>query len=288
VDDGIMVHSSPSLATNVKVLQSLFTSLRAAFLAFGLCLELAKTELFHFAAYLIRQLGKPLYKGPFPTIDLGCSPFTGSTPLKPQHHWRYLGFFFDSYLHYNFHLDTYINKAYSMARAFCILGNSSSGLDPENRRLVYNMCVWPVLTYGFQLYWHVGAQGILRLSRHIQAVQNYAAQWITGAFSTTPLAAVNRVTGLPPVNIQLDFQLWCSYLWWWNLPEAHPITYLLNHNDPAFYDTFLCRSIVQILPHHIAFLKPAKRRKVPLSPATCEPYPLCGAGILAPTMQPPG
>jgi hypothetical protein len=118
VDDGVLLHSSTLMHFNMHILRHKFALLAAAFLRVGLILEPSKTELMHFAPYLLDKPGKPLYSGAYPSMDLGVAPFTGSTPLKPSFLWRYLGFFFDSKLSFSFHVDFYVNKAFSTIRAF--------------------------------------------------------------------------------------------------------------------------------------------------------------------------
>ena len=109
VDDGVLIHSSTSMHYNMYVLKTKFQQLVEAFREFGLTLEPAKMELMHFSAYDLTKRGKPLFSGPFPSMDLGVAPFTGDTPLKPALLWRYLGFFFDPKLSFSYHVDFYVH-----------------------------------------------------------------------------------------------------------------------------------------------------------------------------------
>jgi hypothetical protein len=183
---------------NMHILRHKFTLLADAFLKVGLVLEPSKTELMHFAPYLLDKPGKPLYSGAYPSMDLGVVPFTGSTPLKPSLLWRYLGFFFDSKLSFSSHVDYYVNKAFSTIRALRMLGNSIKGLDAKNRALVYKVAAFPILTYGAPLYWRYKGKGVLALLKRLQLVQAYVARWAIGAFCTTPGHAANVLIGFPP------------------------------------------------------------------------------------------
>jgi hypothetical protein len=146
VDDGVLLHSSTSMRFNMVLLQQKFRLLTDAFLKIGLVLEPAKTELMHFAPYLLDRLGKPIYNGAYPAMDLGVAPFTGDTLLRPSLVWRYLGFFFDPKLSFSAHVDFYVNKALSTLKALRMLGNSVKGLDSRNRALVYKVAAFPILT----------------------------------------------------------------------------------------------------------------------------------------------
>jgi hypothetical protein len=124
---------------NMHILQTKYQQLKTEFEALGLLLEPAKTELMHFAAHDLTKPGKPLYSGSYPEMDLGVEPFTGDKRLKPSKLWRYLGFFFDSKLSFSYHIDYYVNKAYSMIKALHMLGNLVKGLDFQNRTKIYKV-----------------------------------------------------------------------------------------------------------------------------------------------------
>jgi hypothetical protein len=231
------MHSSTSMHFNMHVLKSKYVQLTVEFDAIGLRLEPAKTELMHFTAHLLSERGKPLYSCPYPEMDLGVQPFTGGKRLKPSILWRYVGFFFDSNLSFSSHVDFYVNKAYSTARALCMLGNSVKGLDCHNRALVYKVAVFPILTYGAALYWKLGGAGVRTLLYKLRKVQNYAARWTIGAFWTTPGGAVTIIAGLPPLAAMLDELLDGTHCRWQNLPPTHGVSLVLNAPRMAFLDT---------------------------------------------------
>ncbi|KAF8626468.1 hypothetical protein AX15_004860 [Amanita polypyramis BW_CC] len=82
--------SSHSLDANIASLQTHYPCWKSSFQQLGLKLEDDKTKLFHVRTYNTELPGKPLFKGPLPSINLG----TPSQPLimKPQSSWCYLGF----------------------------------------------------------------------------------------------------------------------------------------------------------------------------------------------------
>ncbi|KZV69653.1 hypothetical protein PENSPDRAFT_562408, partial [Peniophora sp. CONT] len=62
--------------------------------------------------------------------------------------WRYLGFFFDTFLTFKEHVKFYANKALSTVRAMPLLGNSKRGLPPHSKRLIYISNARPLMLYG--------------------------------------------------------------------------------------------------------------------------------------------
>ncbi|KXN91271.1 hypothetical protein AN958_01406, partial [Leucoagaricus sp. SymC.cos] len=84
-----------------------------------------------------------------PAIDLGFAPFTFQSPLQPKEYWRYLGFFFDCQLLFNEHVYYWSTKALSTVYAMKMLGNSTHGLLPHQKCLLYYSYIIPLATYRF-------------------------------------------------------------------------------------------------------------------------------------------
>ncbi|PPQ91906.1 hypothetical protein CVT25_001189, partial [Psilocybe cyanescens] len=160
---------------------------------FGLALEHDKSEVFHFD----RSHSKDN-----PPVDLGYAPYTGATPLKPKLYWRYLGFYFDRKLTFTEHVRYYSTKALSTVKAMKMLGSSTRGLRPVQKRVLYRACVLPIVTYGFCL-WYFAAACCKGALHHLSVMQRSAALWITGAFRTSPTGGVEALAGLPPINLLL-------------------------------------------------------------------------------------
>jgi hypothetical protein len=126
---------------NLGTLKESYAVIFDLFTRLGLALEHDKSELFHFD-----RARSPTN----PTLDLEYSPYTGNTPLAPKTYWRYLGFFFDHKLSFNKYIRFYSTKALTSIKAMHMLGNSSQGLSPKHKRLLYRSCVIPIATY---LHW---------------------------------------------------------------------------------------------------------------------------------------
>ena len=263
VDDGVILHSSPSMQLNMHYLRTKYQELATDFLAIGLRLEPGKTELMHFAAHLITKPGKPLYSGPYPDMDLGVQPFTGDKRLKPSLLWRYLGFFFDPKLTFSSHVIFYVNKAYSTIRALRMLGNSVKGLDCQSRALVFKAAVMPVLSYGAGLYWRHKGLGVKGLLNNLKKVQSYSARWIINAFRTMPGGAASVLAGLPPLAAALDKLVDSTYRRWHSLPPNHGISLILANTKMEFinsvrYPTMLVQTKRGFHPTPALPKKPAK------------------------------
>jgi len=72
----------------------------------------------------------------------------------PKDTWRYLGFIFNRKLCFRQHIDFYANKAISMVKCIKILGNSTRGLNPQQKCLLYRSCTLPIALYRFQLWYY--------------------------------------------------------------------------------------------------------------------------------------
>ena len=142
VDDGTIIIQSPSLTDNCAVLQAAYIEIFQLFTAFALVLEHDKTELFHFDWSHSCKL---------PVINLGYMPYTSDTPLRAKGTWWYLGSYFDHMLSFQEHVRFYSTKALTTVMAMRMLGNSTCGLAPKQRHLLYRSCVMPITMYGLYL-----------------------------------------------------------------------------------------------------------------------------------------
>jgi len=118
----------------------------------GLIMEHSKTELFHFT-----RARHP----PNPSINLSS---VGGSVISPKPIWRYLGFYFDHKLNFNYHTYFYATKCLSTLSAMKMLGNFSRGLLPIQKRLLYRTCILPIALYGFQLWFFKGAPTIKNIT----------------------------------------------------------------------------------------------------------------------------
>ncbi|KAF8626738.1 hypothetical protein AX15_004715 [Amanita polypyramis BW_CC] len=85
-----------------------------------------------------------------------------------------------------------------------MLGNSIEGFTPSKRKLVYSACIWSIASYGSQLWFRKNSKGVKNKTRKLDKVKNTAMSWISGVFSTTPISALEVITAIPLINVQLN------------------------------------------------------------------------------------
>jgi len=107
--------------------------------SFGLVMEHDKSEIFHFSR---------VHNNTNPELDLLA---IGTPILKHKTYWQYLDFCFDWQLSFKEHIQYYSTKTLSTVKVMGILGNSTWGLLPLQKQLLYQSYVMPIATYGFHL-----------------------------------------------------------------------------------------------------------------------------------------
>src|SRR5207302_6980237 len=167
----------------------------------------------------------------------------------PADTWRYLGFYFDRKLTFRAHVKFYATKALTTVKAMAMLGNSSRGINPSQKRLLYRSFVVPLATYGARLWNFKGAKNkTIMLS--LTQMQRKAALWITGAFKTSPTGAVEMLAGLPPIHLHIKILLERDYARTRTLIDSHPTLSLIKerhglyseeHNHPTAIDNMTHR-----------------------------------------------
>jgi len=169
MDDSLLISQKKSYLLSSSFLLCSYNIMSKILIDAGLVIEHSKTKLFHFT-----RARHP----PNPSIDLSS---VGGSVISPKPIWRYLGFYFDRRLNFNYHTHFYATKCLSTLSAMKILGNSSRGLLPIQKRLLYRTCILPIALYGFQLWFFKGAP-IIKNITELKKMQQRAALWITGAF----------------------------------------------------------------------------------------------------------
>ena len=130
------------------ILPELYSSYRVVtdlMVCFGLVIEHDKSEIFHFSR---------AYNNLNPELDLLAIDVP---TFKPKTYWRYLGFYFDWCLPFKEHIWYYSTKTLSTVKAIGMLGNSSRGFLPLQKCLLYRSYIVSIATYGFRLWFFVGA-----------------------------------------------------------------------------------------------------------------------------------
>jgi len=108
-----------------------------------------------------------------------------------------------------------------------MLGNSSRGLLPLQKQLLYQSCVVPIATYGFQLWYFSRASTKAQVSL-LATIQCKTALWILGAFCTSPTGRIKTLAGLIPIYLHLKKLAKRSCLRAVTLPSQHVLLFLLS------------------------------------------------------------
>ena len=140
VDNGLFISQSNSFDISNSWLYCSYNILTNLLENFGLVVEYSKTEIFHFN----RSHG--LFNPP----HLDLSPLGGNI-LRPNETWKYLRFIFNRKLTFHQHIDFYANKLISTVKCMKILDNSTHGINPLQKHLLYRLYILPITFYEFQL-----------------------------------------------------------------------------------------------------------------------------------------
>ena len=213
---------------------------------FGFIVEHSKTEVFHFS----RSHGS---FNPSP-LDLSL---LGGLILSPKNFWKYLGFIFNRKLTFYQHVNFYSNRALSSVKCIKLLGNSSCGISPLQKYLLYRCCILPITLYSFQLWFYHHAP-LSYLLKALGKMQRRAAIWILGMFKISPSEEIEAIMGLIPIKLHLLKLGGRSQLWVMSLPTNHIIQCLMDslfsspHNwYPSFLNSFTNRQKANIKDHLI-------------------------------------
>ena len=138
IDDSLLIMQSKSLQLSNSYLFCSYNVASNLLFQFGLLVEYLKTEVFHFTRS----------QNTFNPSPLDISSI-GDPILYPKDSWRYLGLIFNRKLMFYKQIDFYSNKAISTVKCIKILGNSTRGLNPHQKWLLYRSCTLPIALYGF-------------------------------------------------------------------------------------------------------------------------------------------
>ena len=111
-----------------------------------------------------------------------------------------------------------------------MLGNSCGGLEPQQRVLVYSSCIKPILSYGLALWYSEWGLGVKNKVKKLERVQNFAVCWITGGFRTTPIGAMELLSGIPLVIVWCNLMLARYTARISSLPENHLLKVVYHYN----------------------------------------------------------
>ncbi|XP_058987393.1 uncharacterized protein LOC131806753 [Musca domestica] len=154
----------------------------------GLGVNPAKTELVLFT----KKRKYPLFTLPrLDGVTLNLSPEA-----------KYLGTILDRQLSWKRNIEERAKRGFIALYSCKNSIGKSWGLKPYIIKWLYESIVRPILTYGSLVWWHSLKKPTY--SRNINKVQRAASLLITGAFRSTPQAALDTLLGLSPLAIHVE------------------------------------------------------------------------------------
>ena len=222
VDNGLIVAQNKSLDMSNTHLFCSYNVLSKLLDNFGLVIKYTKTEIFHFNRS----------HGIFNPPPLDLLPIGGPT-LCPKNTWKYLGFIFDRKLMFHQHINYYLNKAISTVKCMKLLGNSSRGINPIQKRQLYRCCILLIALYGLQL-WFYNKAPMLYYMKILDKMQRRAAIWILVAFKTSPTEEIKAITGIIPIKFHLQKLARRSQICSFKLLSNHIIRDLMDNVPNSF------------------------------------------------------
>ena len=191
VDDSLFISQNKLIDISNSRLFCSYNVMTKLLDKFGLIIEHSKTKAFHFN----RSYGF------FNPSFLNLSTIGGPI-LSAKDSWKYLGFIFNRKLSFHWHIDYYSNKAISTVKCIKLLGNSSCGIIPIQKRLLYRCCILPITLYSYQL-WFYKSTPLLYHMKILGKIQRRATIWILGAFKTSPMEGIEAIAGIISIRLHL-------------------------------------------------------------------------------------
>ena len=215
VDNRLLISQEKSYSLSNSFLLCSYNIISKILIDASLVMEHNKTEIFHFT-----RAQHPLNL----FIDLTS---VGGPIINPKPIWRYLGFFFDWKLNFYYYTHFYATKCLSTLSAMKMLGNSSQGLLPIQKQLLYRTCILPIAMYEFNLWFFKGAS-IIKNVNELKKIQYKVALWITGTFQISPSDGIEAIAGLIPITLYIRKLNGRHYLRYGSILSSHAINSLLD------------------------------------------------------------
>ena len=108
-----------------------------------------------------------------------------------------------------------------------MFGNSTRGLLPLQKQLLYHSCVVSIANYGFRLWFFTGAPTKAQILL-LAAMQCKAALWILGIFQTSPTGEIETLTSFILIYLHLKKLIKRSYLRTATLSSQNALMSLLS------------------------------------------------------------
>ncbi|KAJ3455314.1 hypothetical protein MRS44_013914 [Fusarium solani] len=210
----------------------------------GISFDPEKTEVMHFSRSKLRSS---------PAIR------HGDVVKQPESALRWLGIWLDSRLSFRVHVEKWAAKAKAVAYHLRGLANTKHGPLPSAVRSAVRACVEPVLLHGAEAWypgtsrprWSQPSKDVPSSNQHLiqrmTEAMNQSMRAILPVWKTTPIAALHRESGIPPVAQLLEARRLRFSARLKSLDEAHPLaSRTCLPRQPTYHD--LIKRKYQALP----------------------------------------
>ena len=203
-DDYLLLIKGICISTLFDIMQQALRSVERWCSKVGLSVNPLKTNIILFTKKRILQGVRPLQ-------------FYGSE-IHLSDEVKYLGVILDSKLSWSAHVGERIKKA-CMAFGQCRRAIGKKwGLKPKHIHWIYTTIVRPILAYGCLVWWQKGE--VVTVRTKLNHLQRMCLLGMSGAFTTTPTAALEALFCIKPLHIFLEqealscaFRLKATGLW---------------------------------------------------------------------------
>ncbi|KAJ3516558.1 hypothetical protein NMY22_g14182 [Coprinellus aureogranulatus] len=210
VDDGNLYVSSPSLDTNIFLLQEAYRQVHTWLLAAGLSADPVKRELMHYCKPRSKKFTNA------PHIQL-CDAPDKCIPVSPTVRW--LGVYFDRHLRFEQHAKLLATAGEAAVNGLLMLANTVRGLSQIHLRRLYLACIIPKILYASPVWWNNTSYQ----RKPLEKVQNRALRLICAAFKTSPIRALELEASIPPLHIHNKLLSRRCAIRFNKLPDSSPI-----------------------------------------------------------------
>ncbi len=228
VDNSAILTSGPTLEITAQIITIAFKETHKWLAHRGLKTDQVKNELMHYTKTKNQQAS--------PSIHIPTNNHMVLKEVTPTNCMRYLGLWFDPQLRFHEHAKIIASKASRATEALHMLGNSISGMNQLCLRQTYLGAVLLIATYGSVAFWDGKSSAVKNTLEHMQ---NKALCFITGAFKTTPIHALEIESSIPPINITLNYYTECYATCTQRLNHSNPVMcHIPDHHRETFWSNW--------------------------------------------------
>ncbi|KAF4471945.1 reverse transcriptase [Fusarium albosuccineum] len=162
--------------------------------------------------------------------------YHGDIPKRAEKAMRWLGVWFDRKLSFKEHVEKWTTKATKISNLLRRIANTQNGPPPEATRKAVKACVEPTLLYGSEV-WYRGRneegsiQGTQYLLDRMHKTYMSSLRATAPVWKTTPLPAIYRESGLPPLDILIESHRRRFAARLQSIDSAHPLVQHLKPPD---------------------------------------------------------